>query len=78
MQAVICLSGSERIKAGLEVAELVKNLVGVDYPVFIDDAERVPAIDNVRPSGQIFVATVVKGAALSVQAAGAAPAAQAA
>lgn len=78
MQAVICLSGSERIRAGLEVAELVKNLVGVDYPVFIDDAERVPVIDNVRPSGQIFVAKVVKGAALSVQAAGAAPAAQAA
>lgn len=74
----VCLSGSERIRAGLEVAELVKNLVGVDYPVFIDDAERVPVIDNVRPSGQIFVAKVVKGAALSVQAAGAAPAAQAA
>lgn len=74
----VCLSGSERIRAGLEVAELVKNLVGVDYPVFIDDAERVPVIDNVRPSGQIFVAKVVKGAALSVQAVGAAPAAQAA
>lgn len=74
----VCLSGSERIRAGLEVAELVKKLVGVDYPVFIDDAERVPVIDNVRPSGQIFVAKVIKGAKLSVQAAGAAPAAQAA
>lgn len=74
----VCLSGSERIRAGLEVAELVKGLVGVDYPVFIDDAERVPVIDNVRPSGQIFVAKVVKGARLSVQASGAAPAARAA
>ena len=74
----VCLSGSERIRAGLEVAELVKKLVGVDYPVFIDDAERVPVIDNVHPSGQIFVAKVIKGAKLSVQATGAAPAVQAA
>lgn len=74
----VCLSGSERIRAGLEVSELVKGLVGVDYPVFIDDAERVPVIDNVRPSGQIFVAKVVKGARLSVQTASAAPSAQAA
>lgn len=74
----VCLSGSERIRAGLEVSELVKGLVGVDYPVFIDDAERVPVIDNVRPSGQIFVAKVVKGARLSIQTASAAPSAQAA
>lgn len=74
----VCLSGSERIKAGLEVAELIKGLVGVDFPVFIDDAERVPVIDNVRPSGQVFVAKVVKGAQLSVQTARATPAAQAA
>lgn len=74
----ICLSGSERIRAGLEVAELVKGLIGVDYPVFIDDAERVPVIDNVRPSGQIFIAKVAKGVKLTVQASSAAPPAQAA
>lgn len=74
----VCLSGSEQIRAGLEVAELVKGLIGVDYPVFIDDAERVPVIDNVRPSGQVFLARVVKGAPLTVQTAGASPAAQAA
>ena len=74
----ICLSGSERIKAGLEVAELLKSLVGVNFPVFIDDAERVPVIDNVRPTGQIFIAQVVKGARLTVQASGAAAPAQAA
>ena len=74
----ICLSGSERIRAGLEVAELVKGLVGVDYPVFIDDAERVPVIDNVRPSGQIFIAKVAKGVKLTVQAVSSAPPAQAA
>ena len=74
----ICLSGSERIKAGLEVAELLKSLVGVNFPVFIDDAERVPVIDNVRPPGQIFIAQVVKGARLTVQASGGAAPAQAA
>lgn len=51
----VCLSGSERIRAGLEVAELVKGLVGVDFPVFIDDAERVPVIDNVRPPGRFLL-----------------------
>lgn len=74
----VCLSGSERIRAGLEVAELVKGLVGVDYPVFIDDAERVPVIDNVRPTGQIFIAKVAKGVKLTVQAVSSAPPAQAA
>ena len=74
----VCLSGSERIRAGLEVAELVKGLVGVDFSVFIDDAERVLVIDNVRPKGQIFIAKVAKGVKLSVQTASAAPPAQAA
>lgn len=74
----VCLSGSERIRAGLEVAELVKGLVGVDFPVFIDDAERVPIIDNVRPTGQIFIAKVAKGVKLTVQTTNAAPPAQAA
>ena len=74
----VCLSGSERIRAGLEVAELVKGLVGVDFPVFIDDAERVPVIDNVRPTGQIFIAKVAKGVKLTVQTASATPPAQAA
>ena len=46
----------------MEVSELLKSLVGVNFPVFIDDAERVPVIDNVRPTGQIFIAQVVKGA----------------
>jgi len=72
----VCLSGSEKIRAGLEVAELVKGLVGVDYPVFIDDAERVPVIDNVYPSGQIFIAKVAKGAKLAIQTTDANPPAQ--
>ena len=61
----ICLSHSERIRAGLEVAELIKRLLGVEYPTFIDDVESV--IDNVRPTGQVFIAKVIKGTALQVQ-----------
>ena len=63
----ICLSHSERIRAGLEVAELIKRLLGVEYPTFIDDVESVPVIDNVRPTGQVFIAKVIKGTALQVQ-----------
>ena len=63
----ICLSHSERIRAGLEVAELIKRLLGVVYPTFIDDVESVPVIDNVRPTGQVFIAKVIKGTALQVQ-----------
>ena len=74
----VCLSGAEQIKAGLEVAELVKGLLGVDYPIFIDDIERVAVIDNVRPSGQIFLARMIKGAPLTVQAQPATAPAQAA
>jgi len=70
----ICLSHSEKIRAGLEVAELIKRLLGVQYPTFIDDVESVPVIDNVRPTGQVFIAKVVKGAALQVQVNDAAPA----
>jgi hypothetical protein len=64
----LCLSRSEQIRAGLEVTELVKHLAGVNFPVFIDNTESVPVIDNVRPSGQVFIAKVVKGAQLQVQA----------
>ena len=63
----ICLSHSEKIRAGLEVSELIKRIAGVNFPVFIDDTESVPVIDNVRPSGQIFLAKVVKGTKLNVR-----------
>jgi len=62
------LSLSEKIKAGLEISELVKRLTGRNYPVFIDNGESVPVIDNVKPTGQVFVAQVVRGAPLEVSA----------
>jgi len=60
------LSQSEKVKAGLEISELMKRLTGRNYPVFIDNGESVPVIDNVRPTGQVIVAQVAKGASLKV------------
>lgn len=70
----VILSLSEKIKAGLEVSELLKKIAGINYPVFIDNGESVPVIDNVRPSGQIFISQVVKNEQLRVEILGAAPA----
>ena len=61
------LSLSEKIRAGLEVSELVKRLTGRNYPVFIDNMESVDELINVRPSGQIIMAKCVRGAALTVK-----------
>lgn len=62
------LSLSEKIKCGLEVSELIKRLAGCNYPVFIDNGESIPVIDNIRPTGQTFIAHVVKGVQLTVDA----------
>jgi len=68
------LSLSEKIRAGMEVSELVKRLTGRNYPVFIDNMESVDDLANVRPTGQVIMAKCVHGAALSVRAIGSAPA----
>ncbi len=70
----VILSLSEKIKAGLEVSELLKKIAGINSPVFIDNGESVPVIDNVRPSGQTFISQVVKNEQLRVEILGAAPA----
>lgn len=49
------LSTSEKIKAGLEVANLLARLTGLKYPVYIDNAECITTgIDSV--SGQLIAA----------------------
>lgn len=60
------LSYSEKVKAGLEISSLLKELTGSDYPVFIDNGESVPVIDNIRQSGQIIFSQVVKNKPLTV------------
>lgn len=61
------LSTSEQIKAGLEVSQLMMRLTNRAYPVFIDNGESVPVIDNIRPAGQVLLSQVVKGAPLEVR-----------
>ena len=61
------LSLSEKIRAGVEVSELMKRLTGRNYPLFVDNMESVDDLANVRPTGQVILARCVRGAELSVQ-----------
>ena len=61
------LSLSEKIRAGMEVSELMKRLTGRNYPVFVDNMESVDDLANVQPTGQVIMARCVKGTALSVR-----------
>lgn len=61
------LSLSEKIRAGMEVSELMKRLTGRNYPVFVDNMESVDDLADVRPTGQIIMAKCVSGAALQVK-----------
>lgn len=47
----ICLSHSERTRTELEVTELIKRLLGVEYPTLIDGVGPVPVTNNIRPTG---------------------------
>ena len=61
------LSLSEKIRAGMEVSELMKRLTGRNYPVFVDNMESVDDLANVRPTGQVIMAKCVANAPLSVR-----------
>jgi len=61
------LSLSEKIRAGMEVSELMKRLTGRNYPVFVDNMESVDDLANVHPTGQVIMAKCVHGAALEVR-----------
>lgn len=72
------LSLSEKIRAGMELSELIKRLTGRNYPLFLDNMESVDSISNVRPTGQVIMAKCVHGAPLSIRPAAAAVMPQAA
>ena len=61
------LSLSEKIRAGMEVSELMKRLTGHNYPVFVDNMESVDDLNNVRPTGQVIMAKCVSGTPLAVR-----------
>lgn len=59
------LSYSERVRANLEIANLINEGRGFDWPVFIDNAESVTHYS--RPAAtQVITSHVVKGAKLTV------------
>lgn len=59
------LSHSERIKAGLEVANLIMGLTGLSFPIFIDDAESITVYET--PSTQVIEARVEANTELEVK-----------
>ncbi len=60
------LSLSEKLRAGLEIAELVKRLSGRRYPTFLDNGESVSVVDNVRLTGQTLFSKVQKDRPLTI------------
>ena len=64
------LSLSEKVRAGMEVSELMKRLTGRNYPQFVDNMESVDDLRNVRPTGQVIMAKCVRNTELSVRPAG--------
>lgn len=61
------LSLSEKIRAGMEVSELMKRLTGRNYPVFLDNMESVDDLNNVRPTGQVIMAKCVSRSELNIR-----------
>lgn len=61
------LSLSEKIRAGMEVSELLKRLTGRCYPTFVDNMESVDDLNNVRPTGQLIMAKCVANTDLIVR-----------
>ncbi len=60
------LSLSEKMRAGLEIAELVKRLSGRCYQTFIDNGESISVVDNVRLTGQTLFSKVQKDRPLTI------------
>lgn len=58
------LSHSEKLRAGLEVSQLMKRLTGRRYPVFIDDVESITGLPKLPD--QILLAHVVPNSSLCV------------
>ncbi|MGN1358696.1 MAG: AAA family ATPase [Bacilli bacterium] len=59
------LSNSEKIKAGLEISNLIMNLMNVKLPVFIDDAESINVIPDMNT--QMISASVSKDKEIRVE-----------
>lgn len=65
MRELNTLSHSEKIKAGLEISNLVMQIIGVKFPIFIDDAESITKYN--KPHTQIIEARVERESNLVVE-----------
>ncbi len=61
-----CLSLSEKMRTGLDVAVLIQRLTGRNYPIFVDNGESICNFGRVKIEGQIIVARVVNNQELQV------------
>jgi len=61
-----CLSLSEKVRAGLEVATLIQRLSGRNYPIFVDNGESICSFGSVDFSGQVLLTRVVRDQNLQV------------
>lgn len=61
-----CLSLSEKVRAGLDVAVLIQKLSGRNYPIFVDNGESICTFGKVKPEGQVIIARVVNNQGLQV------------
>ena len=61
-----CLSLSEQVRAGLDVAILIQKLSGRNYPVFVDNGESICNFGRIKPTGQMLIARVANGQGLQV------------
>lgn len=61
-----CLSLSEKVRAGLDVAVLIQRLTGRKYPIFVDNGESICHFGKVKLGGQVIVARVVNNQNLQV------------
>lgn len=61
-----CLSLSEKMRAGLDVAVLIQRLTGRKYPIFVDNGESICHFGKVKLGGQVIVARVVNNQKLQV------------
>ncbi|MCY6372421.1 AAA family ATPase [Clostridium ganghwense] len=58
------LSNAERIKAGLEISNLIMNVMDLKLPIFIDNAESITTFN--KPDTQLILAKVAEGKKLEI------------
>ncbi len=61
------LSLSEKTLAGIEIAAMMRNITGKDYPICIDNTESIAAFNNTQMPSQIMMIRVVRQQPLMIK-----------